>query len=72
MPLQGGTPKVITTLFGGQGTINVPSWSADSKYRGICKLPPRPAVKSQAQSRPSHTITFSTYREKSIFEESCL
>jgi TolB protein len=23
-------PKVLTTLFGGQGTINVPSWSPDS------------------------------------------
>ena len=24
-------PKIIATLFGGQGTINVPSWSPDSK-----------------------------------------
>jgi len=32
VPLQGGKPKVIATLFGGQGTINVPSWSPDSKY----------------------------------------
>jgi len=32
MPLDGGKPKVIATLFGGQGTINVPSWSPDSKY----------------------------------------
>ena len=31
MPLDGGKPKVIATLFGGQGTINVPSWSPDSK-----------------------------------------
>ncbi len=31
MPLSGGTPKVIAKLFGGQGTINVPSWSPDSK-----------------------------------------
>jgi Tol biopolymer transport system component len=30
MPLAGGKPKVIATLFGGQGTINVPSWSPDS------------------------------------------
>jgi TolB protein len=29
-PLAGGKPKVIATLFGGQGTINVPSWSPDS------------------------------------------
>jgi TolB protein len=31
MPLAGGKPKIIATLFGGQGTINVPSWSPDSK-----------------------------------------
>ena len=31
MPLDGGTPKVIASLFGGQGTINVPSWSPDSR-----------------------------------------
>jgi Tol biopolymer transport system component len=30
MPLRGGKPKVIATLFGGQGTMNVPSWSPDS------------------------------------------
>jgi TolB protein len=31
MPLDGGTPKVLAYLYGGQGTINVPSWSPDSK-----------------------------------------
>jgi TolB protein len=31
MPLSGGAPRVLATLFGGQGTINVPSWSPDSK-----------------------------------------
>jgi TolB protein len=31
MPLAGGRPRVLATLFGGQGTINVPSWSPDSK-----------------------------------------
>lgn len=32
MPLTtGGGPKVIAHLYGGQGTINVPSWSPDSK-----------------------------------------
>jgi len=30
MPLVGGKAKVLATLFGGQGTINVPSWSPDS------------------------------------------
>ncbi|MBL7876424.1 MAG: TolB family protein [Cyclobacteriaceae bacterium] len=31
MPAAGGPPKVIAYLYGGQGTINVPSWSPDSK-----------------------------------------
>lgn len=32
MPLtSAGAPKVIAHLYGGQGTINVPSWSPDSK-----------------------------------------
>lgn len=31
MSASGGEPKIIATLFGGQGTINVPSWSPDSK-----------------------------------------
>ena len=31
MRVSGGEPKVIAYLYGGQGTINVPSWSPDSK-----------------------------------------
>jgi hypothetical protein len=31
LPLAGGKPKVIAYLYGGQGTINVPSWSPDSR-----------------------------------------
>ncbi|MDQ1332434.1 MAG: TolB protein [Bacteroidota bacterium] len=31
MPVSGGKPKVIACLYGGQGTINVPSWSPDSR-----------------------------------------
>lgn len=31
MPIGGGEIKVISYLYGGQGTINVPSWSPDSK-----------------------------------------
>ncbi|MCJ7729041.1 MAG: hypothetical protein MUO27_04070, partial [Sedimentisphaerales bacterium] len=31
MPLRGGQARGLTRLFGGQGTINVPSWSPDSK-----------------------------------------
>lgn len=43
MPMAGGKAKVIATLFGGQGAINVPSWSPDStqiafvSYRHILK-----------------------------------
>lgn len=31
MPTSGGKPRVLTRLFGGQGTINVHSWSPDSQ-----------------------------------------
>ncbi len=32
MPMAGAEPKALVTLFGGQGTMNVPSWSPDSKH----------------------------------------
>ncbi|WP_159520052.1 TolB family protein [Sunxiuqinia indica] len=32
IPTSGGAPQVIAYLYGGQGTINVPSWSPDSKH----------------------------------------
>lgn len=31
MPVTGGNIRVLAKLFGGQGTLNVPSWSPDSK-----------------------------------------
>lgn len=31
MPVSGGPARVIAYLYGGQGTINVPSWSPDSR-----------------------------------------
>jgi TolB protein len=32
MPADGSAPpQILTRLFGGQGTINVPSWSPDSR-----------------------------------------
>ena len=31
MPISGGKPKVIAYIYGGQGTINTPSWSPDGK-----------------------------------------
>ena len=35
MPAGGGAPRVIAYLYGGQGTINVASWSPDSKRIGF-------------------------------------
>jgi Tol biopolymer transport system component len=32
MPAEGGEAKVIAYVFGGQGTMNVPSWSPDSRH----------------------------------------
>lgn len=32
MPIEGGKPKVIAYLYGGQGTINTPSWAPDGKH----------------------------------------
>ena len=32
MPVTGGKPKVIAYVYGGQGTMNTPSWSPDSKH----------------------------------------
>jgi len=32
MPAAGGPAKVIAYLYGGQGTINTPSWSPDSRH----------------------------------------
>ncbi len=32
MPANGGASKVVAYLYGGQGTINTPSWSPDSKH----------------------------------------
>ena len=32
IPASGGAPRVLAYLYGGQGTMNVPSWSPDSRY----------------------------------------
>jgi len=32
LPTSGGPPKTIAYLYGGQGSINVPSWSPDSRH----------------------------------------
>jgi Tol biopolymer transport system component len=31
MPVEGGAPRVVAYVYGGQGTINVPSWSPDGR-----------------------------------------
>jgi Tol biopolymer transport system component len=31
MPIGGGPSRVVAYVYGGQGTINVPSWSPDSR-----------------------------------------
>jgi Tol biopolymer transport system component len=43
MPLDGSAaPKVAARLFGGQGTINVPSWSPDSRQVAFVSYRPLP------------------------------
>ena len=32
LSVEGGEPKVLANLYGGQGTINVPSWSPDGRF----------------------------------------
>ncbi len=32
MPYDGGIPTIIGYIYGGQGSLNVPSWSPDSKF----------------------------------------
>jgi Tol biopolymer transport system component len=32
MPIDGGAPRVVAYVYGGQGTINVPSWSPDGRH----------------------------------------
>ena len=32
MPVDGGNPRVLAYVYGGQGTINTPSWSPDSRF----------------------------------------
>jgi TolB protein len=45
MPVGGGEMRVLVKLFGGQGTINVPSWSPDSTRIAYVRYQPVPAAK---------------------------
>jgi Tol biopolymer transport system component len=40
MPVGGGEIQVLTRLLGGQGTINVPSWSPDSRHVAFVSYQP--------------------------------
>jgi Tol biopolymer transport system component len=31
IPIDGGEARILAYVYGGQGTINVPSWSPDGK-----------------------------------------
>ena len=44
MPVTGGEPRVLVKLFGGQGTINVPSWSPDSTRIAYVRYQPARAA----------------------------
>ncbi|MBN2200833.1 TolB family protein [bacterium] len=52
MPAEGGEPETVAVLFGGQGTINVPSWSPDGTRAAFVsyRLVSRPA--GEALTRP--------------------
>jgi len=46
MPAGGGEPHVLARLYGGQGTINVPSWSPDGRHVAF--------ISFRARSRANH------------------
>jgi len=39
MPVEGGTPRVVAYVYGGQGTMNVPSWSPDGSRIAFAAWP---------------------------------
>jgi TolB protein len=43
MSLKDGKIRVLTNLFGGQGTINVPSWSPDGRKLAFVSYEQLPA-----------------------------
>jgi Tol biopolymer transport system component len=40
IPAEGGPPRTLTRLFGGQGTINVPSWAPDGRRFAFVRYRP--------------------------------
>ena len=51
MPANGGAPKVIAYVYGGQGTINTPSWSPDSKKVAFISNTDEVAIRDPEVSR---------------------
>jgi Tol biopolymer transport system component len=39
LPAQGGTPRTVVRLFGGQGTLNTNSWAPDSRRFAFVAYP---------------------------------
>ncbi len=46
IPAQGGAAETVAKLFGGQGTINVNSWSPDSRTVAFVSYRPKPSRES--------------------------
>ncbi len=53
MPVDGGKPRVLAQFRGGQGTINVPSWSPDSRQFAFVSYPAAPQGVDEA-TKVSH------------------
>ncbi len=51
LPTAGGAPRVLAYLYGGQGTINVPSWAPDSKRLAFVSNSRPPEPKHVANSK---------------------
>ena len=60
MPVAGGEIRVLAKLFGGQGTLNVPSWSPDSKklaFVSVTKpVPPDWSLPSMPKPNPHKQV----------------
>lgn len=52
LPLGGGPVQTLVTLHGGQGTLNVPSWSPDSRQVAFVSYHPVPVISTEQTERP--------------------
>ena len=57
MPVAGGPSRVIAYVYGGQGTINVPSWSPDGARLAFVSNTAMPASPPAAPTLPAQTRT---------------